>query len=274
MDPTNITTSWDGTCSTMESIDLLSPCGGGGGGGGDETDTDVQLATAQNQEHQMEQISEERTNQCDENNNTMSAAATTTAAVATSAGAPSLLTSSSDQQNAIYQINFDVDHLGKNKPQSKRMAVWKYGIPQDSADGNTTIIAGHEARLIWSTHSGRYTISVDGEEVFASVAKGSVLEHKWKWSHKRSCVVTDDEGDADCVAMRIIACRKPPIRSSKDFRCYEFVIGGKVFRDLPVNATDEFSGREFQNEESVYEDGKLMSILDIIEPGWRADGFA
>eukprot|EP00581_Thalassiosira_minuscula_P011022 CAMPEP_0183715644 /NCGR_PEP_ID=MMETSP0737-20130205/9785_1 /TAXON_ID=385413 /ORGANISM="Thalassiosira miniscula, Strain CCMP1093" /LENGTH=252 /DNA_ID=CAMNT_0025944761 /DNA_START=309 /DNA_END=1067 /DNA_ORIENTATION=+ len=204
---------------------------------------------------------------------------------------PSLLSSSSEQQNSvedlnpssIYQINFDVEHLGKNKPQSKRMAVWKYGLPRvtASADGHT--LACHEAMLTWSTHSGKYTISVDGEDVFTSVAKGSVLEHKWKWSHSRGCVVEDDEDgnhdqeedEEEVVPMRIIACRKPPTRSSKDFRCYEFIIGGKVFRDLPVTGSDRNREGGYENEERMmYDDGKLTSILDIIEPGWKADGFA
>ncbi|KAL7548245.1 hypothetical protein ACHAWF_011536 [Thalassiosira exigua] len=175
----------------------------------------------------------------------------------------------------IFQMNFDVEHLGKNKPQSKRMAVWKYGVLQESANGSS--VAGHEAKLVWSTHSGKYTISVDGEEIFNSVAKGSVLEHKWKWSHRRGCIVESEVVDGECVTMRIIACRKPPVRASKDFRCYEFIIGGQLFRDLPINSNDGTSfGGDFQNEEAVYgyADGKLMSILDIIEPGWRAAGFA
>ena len=76
------------------------------------------------------------------------------------------------------------------------------------------------------------------------------------------------------------ACRKPPTRSSKDFRCYEFVIGGIVFRDLPtmddnIEGGSSPSKEDFDNEESAYQNsGKLMSILDVIEPGWRSDGFA
>ena len=173
----------------------------------------------------------------------------------------------------VYQIDFDVEHLGKNKPSSKRMAIWKYGIPHNNK------IAEHEAKLIWSTHSGKYTISVDGEAVYSNIAKGSVLEHKWHYSHSRgTCVEKDDEGCKDGIAMRIIACRKPPTRSSKNFRCYEFLIGGKVFRDLPVhseNGSQNHNYREeFENEESLFNEGKLMSILDVIEPGWRAAGFA
>jgi len=35
------------------------------------------------------------------------------------------------------------------------------------------------------------------------------------------------------------------------------------------------SREDFDNEESAYQNsGKLMSILDVIEPGWRSDGFA
>ncbi|KAL7524923.1 hypothetical protein ACHAXR_000780 [Thalassiosira sp. AJA248-18] len=234
---------------SMNSIDLLSPTK-------DNAPTFFDQGDARPSQSNLEQIEED------------SAAA---------AGAPSSSSSPSEQQNlmdpsAIYQIDFDVEHLGKNKPQSKRMAIWKYGIPRKSANGTMTV-AGHEAKLTWSTHSGKYTISVDGEEVFANVAKASVLEHKWKWSHSKGCAAEDED---DSVAMRIIACRKPPVRSSKDFRCYEFIIGGKVFRELPVNGVDGSSfGGDFQNEESAFnEDGKLMSILDIVEPGWRASGFA
>ena len=191
-----------------------------------------------------------------------------------------------DNKSVIYQLDFDVDHLGKNKPSSKRMAMWKYGLSSSNTNSATSI-AGHEAKLIWSTHSGKYTISVDGLEIYNNIAKGSVLEHKWLWSHDKGCVVENNDNDNNSIIpMRIIACRKPPTRSSKDFRCYEFVIGGRVFRDLPsVVVTDNNHGSrggEFENEESAAyyaandnnDDGKLMSILDVIEPGWRATGFA
>lgn len=189
----------------------------------------------------------------------------------------------------VYQLNFDVEHVGKNKPQNKRVASWKYCMSRCSpADGfvasgspltSTLGVVDHEVNLTWSTHSGKYTISVDGVEVSSAVAKGSVLEHRWKWSHSKSCIVEDDivDNDGDVIAMRVIACRKPPTRSSKNFRCYEFVIGGKVFRHLPVYSSAgsyRKAWEEIQNEESADDDGKLMSILDIIEPGWRASGFA
>lgn len=239
----------------MDSIDLLSPS------------SIDQGDTRPGPQSNLEQISEERNNSGNGSQSMMLAAA----AAGMAAGSASLMSSSSEAQReptydptAIYQIDFDVEHLGKNKPQSKRMAMWKYGVGGQ----------GHEAKLTWSTHSGKYAIFVDGEEIFTNIAKGSVLDYKWKWSHSRACVCEDD--DEDSVRMRIIACRKPPTRSSKDFRCYEFLIGGRVFRDLPLplNASDTLGGAEFQNEESVYNRGKLMSILDVIEPGWRADGFA
>lgn len=208
---------------------------------------------------------------------------------ATKASSLSSSSIASSSKSAIYQINFDVEHVGKNKPQSKRVAIWRYGVSSTSSSSTTTVVSDHEARLTWSTHSGKYTISVDGEEVSSAIAKGSVLEHRWRWSHAKCRVIDkDDEGcndndDDDVVAMRVIACRKPPVRSSKDFRCYEFVIGGKVFRELPVydvrgshlGGKGGESGMDFQNEESAHnDDGKLMSILDVIEPGWRASGFA
>mmetsp|Transcript_30765 Transcript_30765/g.64334 ORF Transcript_30765/g.64334 Transcript_30765/m.64334 type:complete len:167 (+) Transcript_30765:2-502(+) len=134
-------------------------------------------------------------------------------------------------------------------------------------------VGEHEAKLVWSTHSGKYAIYVDGEEVHSHTAKGSVLEYKWKWDHAKACIC--DEDDSQSVRMRIVACRKPPTRSSKDFRCYEFIIAGKVFRELPVLGSSNYQNNaEFQNEEMELNNGQLMSILDIVEPGWRSDGFA
>ncbi|KAL7517582.1 hypothetical protein ACHAWX_002498 [Stephanocyclus meneghinianus] len=193
----------------------------------------------------------------------------------------------SNDNTVIYQLEFDVDHVGKNKPASKRMATWTYGIPRSSSLSNDTIIEEHQAKLTWSTHSGRWSVSVDGSDVYSGKTKGSVLDYKWKWNHRAGCAATDeDEADGvhegePIVSMRIVACRKPPVRSSKEFRCYEFVIEGKPFRDLPVpkntrdangsNTSFGCDGREFENEDN-FEDGKLMSILDIVEPGWRSNG--
>jgi hypothetical protein len=209
--------------------------------------------------------------------------------------------SSAPEPSPFYQMDFDVEHVGKKKPQSKRVATWRYGMSITSANGLNSI-EQHEAKLVWSTHSGKYAISVDGEEVSAAVAKGSVLEHKWKWCHAKGVVVdANDDTEKDFVKMRILACRKPPVRSSKNFRCYEFVIEGKVFRDLPFhgsggglrNAVNEFRNEDIEEHDdgdhnmedggcgadfnaSSYDDddGKLTSILDVIEPGWRSDGFA
>ncbi len=209
--------------------------------------------------------------------------------------------SSLASESPFYQMDFDVEHVGKKKPQSKRVATWRYGMSVTSANGLNSI-EQHEAKLVWSTHSGKYAILVDGEEVSAAVAKGSVLEHKWKWCHAKGVVVdANDDTENDFVKMRILACRKPPVRSSKNFRCYEFVIQGKVFRDLPFHGSGggpRNAGNDFRNEDmEVHEDGdhkmedggcgadfnassyddddgKLTSILDVIEPGWRSAGFA
>lgn len=174
----------------------------------------------------------------------------------------------------IYQIEFDAEHTGKHRPQSKRNISWKYGVPREAESG--TKIGGHEAKLIWSTHSGKWAIFVDGEEVYSHQAKGSVLDYKWRWNHTKACVCDDE--DEEGVPMRILACRKPPNRSSKDFRCYEFIVGGKIFRELPLlgshSNNESRAGGEFQNEESTHDDGQLMSILDIVEPGWQSAGFA
>jgi len=274
--------SWDDGSTSMTSVDLLST---NSGSGVEQGQGDIHPSQSN-----LEQISEETNNAHTADMMLFEEAAPMRSPPQT----PSLLSSSSEQPTpqhqpapadppsgatTIYQIDFDVEHLGKNKPQSKRMAIWKYGLEGRGGAAGPTNISGHEAQLTWSTHSGKYTISVDGEDVFSNVAKGSVLEHKWNYSHSRGCVCDGggDDDDDDGVAMRIIACRKPPVRSSKNFRCYEFIIGGTVFRDLPVESGSCGQyGVEFQNEEDVYanNDGKLMSILDVIEPGWRSAGFA
>ena len=50
-------------------------------------------------------------------------------------------TQTEESLNTIYQIDFDVEHVGKNKPQSKRVAIWRYQMNGD-----------HETKLTWSTH--------------------------------------------------------------------------------------------------------------------------
>ena len=170
----------------------------------------------------------------------------------------------------ICQIEFDVDHVGKNKPASKRMASWKYGMKRTSTTNDRIVIEEHEAQLIWSTHSGRWAVSVDGNEVYVGITKGSVLDYKWKWNHRTGCIVDEngiDDGEP-IVTMRIVACRKPPIRASKGFRCYEFVVQGKPFRHLPTLTTWN-EEMDVENED----DGQLTTILDIVEPTWRASGF-
>lgn len=182
---------------------------------------------------------------------------------------PSSFDNKSNVPPPIYQLNFDVEHIGKKKPQSKRQVTWTYGFPKQTEGGNM-VPEEHETRLTWSTHSGKYSIEVDGQVVFESVAKGSVLEHKFIYNHTQGCL-GDDSSEEEYIRMRIIACRKPPVRSSKNFRCYEFVIGGRVFRDL---ARYNQYGEEYHNEDSMEDVGFLSSILDIVDPSWRSAGMA
>ena len=93
----------------------------------------------------------------------------------------------------IYQIDFDVEHVGKNKPQSKRVAIWRYQYHSGE----------HETKLTWSTHSGKYTISVDGIDVYNNIAKGSVLEYKFKWNFVSGCA-SDDTDDKDTIPLRVM----------------------------------------------------------------------
>jgi hypothetical protein len=180
---------------------------------------------------------------------------------------PSSFDNKSQAPPPIYQLNFDVEHIGKKKPQSKRQATWTYGFPKHTEGGNMEL-EEHETKLTWSTHSGKYSIEVDGQVVFENVAKGSVLEHKFIYNHTKGCL-GDDSSEDEYIRMRIIACRKPPVRSSKNFRCYEFVIGGRVFRDL---ARYDQCGEDFHNEDSTEDVGFLSSILDIVDPSWRSAG--
>lgn len=183
---------------------------------------------------------------------------------------PSSFDNNPQTPSSIYQLNFDVEHIGKKKPQSKRQATWTYGFSKNTTDENSMILEEHETRLTWSTHSGKYSIEVDGRVVFEGVAKGSVLEHKFIYNHTEGCVGTDSSEEG-YIRMRIIACRKPPTRSSTNFRCYEFVIGGCVFRDL---ARNNQYGEDFHNEDSRDDVGVLSSILDIVDPSWRSAGMA
>ena len=145
--------------------------------------------------------------------------------------------------------------------------MWRYAL---ATSPDAAASSSHEAVLTWSTHSGKYAIAVDGAEVFHSVAKGSVLEHRWTWSHVGARAADAGE-EGDGVALRVVACRKPPVRASKDFRCYEFLVGGRRFCDLPAHggAPGDGDGWGFANEEPR-DDGRLTSILDIVDPGWRA----
>ena len=175
----------------------------------------------------------------------------------------------------IYQLDFDVEHIGKKKPQSKRQATWTYAFPKPNPHTGAIRLEEHETRLTWSTHSGKYSIEVDGQHVFEGVAKGSVLEHKFIYNHTQGSV-GDDSSQPGFIRMRIIACRKPPTRSSHNFRCYEFVIGHQVFRDLAryTENNNDDDGEAFYNEDSRDDVGVLSSILDIVDPSWRSAGMA
>ena len=54
-----------------------------------------------------------------------------------------------------------------------------------------------------ASSSGKYTISVDGIDVYNNIAKGSVLEYKWKWNFVKGCV-SDDIDDKDTIPLRVM----------------------------------------------------------------------
>lgn len=252
----NITQSVD-----MLSVDLLSGASGDALDSGSPQSSTVTAAETANK-HSGEVELTDRTKAVAQPTNTASL-------FDSSMPKPSSFDNYPQASSSIYQRNFDVEHIGKKKPQSKRQATWTYGFPKNMEDENL-ILEEHETRLTWSTHSGKYSIEVDGQIVFEGVAKGSVLEHKFIYNHTKGCV-GDDSSEEGYIRMRIIACRKPPTRSSTNFRCYEFVIGGRVFRDL---ARNNQYGEDFHNEDSMDDVGVLSSILDIVDPSWRSAGMA
>ena len=246
--------------SDMLSVDLLSGASGDALDNGSLQSGSISAAAAPNNNSgEVEQLT-----------NSRMAVAESSAPSLDSMPKPSSFDNKSQPPPSIYQLNFDVEHIGKKKPQSKRQATWTYGFTKGTEGGNNLTLEEHETRLTWSTHSGKYSIAVDGQVVFEGIAKGSVLEHKFIYNHTKGCVGYDSS-EAGIVRMRIIACRKPPLRSSKNFRCYEFVIGGRVFRDL---ARNNQYGEDFHNEESMDDVGFLSSILDIVDPSWRSAGMA
>ena len=54
-----------------------------------------------------------------------------------------------------------------------------------------------------ASSSGKYTISVDGIDVYNNIAKGSVLEYKWKWNFVKGCI-SDDIDDKDAIPLRVM----------------------------------------------------------------------
>jgi hypothetical protein len=181
----------------------------------------------------------------------------------------------------VYRQNFKVNFIGKRRPKSKRQITWAF------VHGTTP----HTLMMTWSTRSGKVLIHLDGNEIDSSIGvlKGYSIVH-------RKIPVPNEQ-----LYLEVMACAVAPNDSSDgrgrmsedDFLCYECIINGKAFSDLPLSndpdkykllmtvpdpdgepltgtASDDGSEDGEGDEEEEYDmpyDGKeLASVVDIVYP--------
>lgn len=172
---------------------------------------------------------------------------------------------------AAYRIGYEVKYTGRRKSESKRVVTWRFALGRGGRGVENGRGVEHEVQLVWSTHSGRYSVHVDGNEIKAVRAKGySILDYEWRWNFWLGKLCHDD--DEGVAKMRVVACRKAPNRSGPNFRCHELLIGGKSYFELPGGESDDFDNETTNGTTHIGNVG-AVSILDIICPDWRGDGF-
>jgi len=146
----------------------------------------------------------------------------------------------------IYQQNFEVDFIGKRRPKSKRQITWAFvhgKIP-------------HTLMMTWSTKSGKVLIHLDGNEIDNTMGtlKGYSIVHRKM------------EVPSENLHLEVLACRVAPNSgggrmSEGDFLCYECIVNGKAFSDLP-KANDP----EAHMTVPVPADGEQLMITDGSTP--------
>jgi hypothetical protein len=114
-------------------------------------------------------------------------------------------------------------------------------------------------------------IHLDGDEVHFSDLKGfSIIQRKF---------------EAAGLQFEILACRTAPNKADRDFLCYECIINGQAFSQLPnmsenrllmttedspqpvIDDGDNYSSEEEENDETAsYYDNDLCSVVDIVYP--------
>ena len=113
-------------------------------------------------------------------------------------------------------------------------------------------------------------IHLDGDEVHFSDLKGFSIIHR--------------KLEASGLHFEILACRKKPTKADSDFLCYECIINGQAFSQLPTVTEHRLlmttvdspqividgdcylsSAEEDEETESSY-DGTPCSVVDIVYP--------
>ena len=122
----------------------------------------------------------------------------------------------------VYRQTFKVDYIGKRRPKSKRQITWAF------VHGTTP----HTLMMTWSTRSGKVLIHLDGNEIDSSIGvlRGYSIVH-------RKIPVESEQ-----LYLEVMACTVAPNSGSDggrmsedDFLCYECIINGKAFSDLPLS---------------------------------------
>jgi len=135
----------------------------------------------------------------------------------------------------------------------------------------------HTVLLTWSTQTGKVVIHLDGNEVDFDDCKGySIIQRK---------IESRELG----LNFELLATRVAPLGAASDFLCYECIINGQAFSQLPqkndnrlimstadsmngqphlVTDGDSYSTSEQEEEDAAtpYSLSNLRSVVDIVYP--------
>lgn len=114
----------------------------------------------------------------------------------------------------------------------------------------------HEVLLTWSLLSGKEYITLDGrEEHHNQKGRTSICDHKWT--------------TRDNYELHVVTTREPPLKSPPNFRCYELLLNGRSFFNLPKPGQTESRQRSTEYEIAY---GAPSSIVEILYPGLLQKG--
>jgi hypothetical protein len=184
----------------------------------------------------------------------------------------------------LYKVDFVEEDVGRKVKQSKKRVTWTFQLDiartvasepeaeqapflSDVASPPSTALVTTETKtqtlaysvsLIWSLKSGKQQVEMnDGEEQvwFDRKPGASVCSHAW----------TTRDG---LLQLEVLATGRAPKRHvAPDFRCYDLMINGRAFDDLPSLNEDRSFSREPVPVSSV---DLPRSIVEILYPtGYR-----